>query len=565
MMSRMPLQEGSVNIPSPSKSSSKSPSKSPTKYERNRDHHHQVSSLALETQPTNFSTRRAATLKQDSKYDVRAQNSPNYLARRKALRQGMTTTIAKQQQKEHEQQQHQTQVEYNTPEHREWQRQWSILMTESHIFFDGIDDASIEKVKPSLAQIGSSIELFFGNNVTHVITRRSLEGVNPSDLLAKAKQRSIKIWTYDKLIRFLTNLLGHAPRHSASATTTHSNLSHMLREEKLVGPNDRDPNTKRDDYHYFKGPYLLVWDPTHHYRPFMIKEYARVDDQMSGGWPKFNSTTSGRCPFLEDPPQVVAQRQAYMEEAYVRKTERDRKRKAVAILDKNDGSARKVIVTAQEDQDQITRRMNEKYDEEDMSLQENHSMHTPLLSRAEDSNSGNIRKSVTSDQIKDGRATDQWKHGPMSTMLGRSAASVSHRFQEIVASGVNTSNFTSAVRSVAQSGEPGGAGGNGLNMVLAQVPSREVNNLKKKILDREQQTVTRTMSTPPIVKKEKESEVSKDLKPGFCENCHEKFDSFDSHVESKKHRRFANDSKQFAKLDQLLSGLQRPLKNTRYV
>lgn len=396
-------------------------------------------------------------------------------------------------------------------------------MAESHIFFDGIDEASIEKVKPSLMRVGATIELFYGNKVTHVITRRPLDGTL-SDLLVKAKQRGIKVWSYDKLNRFMFNLLGPVK----TSTTAAPRLSHLLREEKLVGPTDRDPHTRREDYHYFAGPYVMVWDPTHHYRPYMIKEYPRLDDPNAGDWPRFKSSSFGRCPFVEDPPRAAQDRQFHVEEAYQRKVDRERKRKA-AILDETENSTRKVVVT-----------------EESMG---------PVVGSAVNS-------------LEDAMRPHSDVFRPGQRPLMRSAASISHRFHEIVASGVNMSNYTSAVRSVALSGDHGGIGGNGLNPVLAQVPSREVNNLKRKVLDREKavarvtvkQQQQRQQQQQASATEKKESSASKDLKPGFCENCEEKFEDFAEHIESKKHRKFASDGRQFAKLDLLLSGLQRPLK-----
>lgn len=366
-------------------------------------------------------------------------------------------------------------------------------MSDSHIFFDGIDDASIEKVKPSLGKIGTSIETFFGTQVSHVVTRRAVEAEYPTtDLISKAKSLDIKIWSYDKLIRFLTNLLGHTPRPSMPYG---QNLSRMLREEKLVGPNDRDPRTKRDDYHYFVGPYVLVWDPTYHYRSFMIKEYSKPEEATEGDWPRLRNSTFGRSPFVDS--------------------------------------------RRGDDRVALGKRQKDDQDEE-------------------------YKRKVC---IREGADHAE----PIAEIVAPVVAApvpvfVNNRFQEIVASGVNMSNMTSAVQSVARSNAE--RGGNGLNPVLAQVPSREINKLKKQVFAKER--IVEKRLEPDVTQKFNDSEQPRELKKekllkesraGFCENCHEEFDNFEVHIESKKHRRYASELKHFATLDEFLTRLQRKPKD----
>ena len=406
---------------------------------------------------------------------------------------------------------------------REWQRQWKLIMAESHVFFDGIDDASIDKVKPLLSKIGTNVELFFGSKVSHVVTRRPVDAnYPPSDLLSKAKQLAIKIWSYDKLVRFLTNLLGQAPRNPADGQ--HTNLSRMLREEKLVGPNDRDPHTKREDYHYFKGPYLLVWDPTYHYRPFMAKEYPKVDDTSEGDWPRFKTSSSGRCPFLADSPRMIAERRAL---------EGVRRKRRSPLIDES--TPNKVVILEHEG--------------------------AAVAMTPERSLTTAVEEAMTP-------ATPATPVTPDIVLR--------HRFSETIASGVNMSTMTSAVQSVAKSGTDNQSGqlGNGLNPVLAQVPSREISKLKTKILTREAKLFmpkpmvaladakgSNTPATGSTPSKSQQTTpraaTSKELRPGFCENCHEQFDNFNTHIESKKHRRYAQEVKHFTKLDELLDKLQR--------
>lgn len=422
-------------------------------------------------------------------------------------------------------------------------------MTEARFFFEDTDEASIDRVRPSLETLGATIEPFFDNTVNYVITKKTVgSDMSTSKLLLKAQQRSIKIWTYEKLNRFLTNLLGHSPIAQTSNRYTGYDLSHMLQNEKVLGPYDRDMNARRDDYHYFEGPYLLVWDLKHTYRPLMVKEYASVSDPNKGDWPRLRTSFCGRSPFVED-PLGLADRLLYMEEMGKKKAERERKRKATLL---DESSSKKLIVAT----DGGSIRQTSVIVEEEIS---------------------NKNSDSSNDMVK----TPYYKQ-KLTENSGNSATPNSGRFQEIIASGVNMSNATSAVRSVAlQSNEPGYGGnmGNGLNQIRAQVPSREVINLKKKVLDREaigritRPSPSNSKSASSVHLKSKPAPQSastaqsrkkptpKEDRSGYCENCQEQFESFEDHIVSKKHRKYATNSSNFTALDNLLSQLERPLKS----
>jgi hypothetical protein len=184
-------------------------------------------------------------------------------------------------------------VRMGPQELREWQRQWKRILAKATLYFDCVDNQSIARVQPTLRKFGSTIDRFFSVKVTHVVTTRALEGkYPPGDVLQKAFAENMKIWTYDKLLRFLGYML---QKPSTQQSQQHQDkLEVMLRQEKVLGPNDRDPTARREDYHYFKGPYLLVWDPSTNYRPLMHKEYEK------DGAPRLHLSSSSKCPFQED-------------------------------------------------------------------------------------------------------------------------------------------------------------------------------------------------------------------------------------------------------------------------
>lgn len=84
-------------------------------------------------------------------------------------------------------------------------------------------------------------------------------------------------------------------------------------------------------------------------------------------------------------------------------------------------------------------------------------------------------------------------------------------------------------------------GGNGLGPMTA-APLRNLTNLKRRIIRRKQQQQPKP--------REREHH------PGYCENCRIKYDNFDDHITSTRHRRFANDRRNFEDIDMLIATLQ---------
>ena len=56
---------------------------------------------------------------------------------------------------------------------------------------------------------------------------------------------------------------------------------------------------------------------------------------------------------------------------------------------------------------------------------------------------------------------------------------------------------------------------------------------------------------PPVPKPAREK------RPGHCENCRCRFEDFDEHVQSRRHRKFALDESNFVQLDELIQRVQR--------
>ena len=47
----------------------------------------------------------------------------------------------------------------------------------------------------------------------------------------------------------------------------------------------------------------------------------------------------------------------------------------------------------------------------------------------------------------------------------------------------------------------------------------------------------------------------RDLKPGYCENCRVKYNYFEDHISSNRHRNFACDDRHFKDIDRLIATL----------
>ncbi|KAK5278747.1 Cdc7p-Dbf4p kinase complex regulatory subunit [Cryomyces antarcticus] len=75
----------------------------------------------------------------------------------------------------------------------------------------------------------------------------------------------------------------------------------------------------------------------------------------------------------------------------------------------------------------------------------------------------------------------------------------------------------------------------------------------------EEEDGQRPLKRSVIIRKKKVGE--KELKPGYCENCRDKFEDFSEHILSRKHRKFALTPDNWKELDELLVQLDRPRKD----
>ncbi|KAL1954191.1 hypothetical protein VTO42DRAFT_1547 [Malbranchea cinnamomea] len=502
---------------------------------------------------------------------------------------------------------------------RLWQKYYRKVFPSFVFYFENIPDDTRYKFSRQIAALGAREEKFFSKDVTHVITTRPIpppdieppqrtstaqtslpfrhqnvngpvETVNPSlldktmpsrtrtrtledrqdlDILYRARKMGIKIWSLEKLHRVVstindtdfTSQHGHNSRNSVSTHMrgrAENDLSLALQNEKLHGYADRD--TFRDIVP-FKGPFIYVHDMDEKTRPVIVREYPKVAKRQDGIWPQFRSSRFGKCPFLID------------EES--KKEEREKK-----SAPQPKPPAHTVAVSKAPSPPQ---RKAKDVDYERMPREQPSAV--PAY--------GNMVV------LKDTRPQQ------LSTMNITQALKNNHWPKVPAASGIQPSNITSAIRSQMVSSTAAVPGAKAST-------SKEVHELKRKVLEKgngivpvtgtsssfrptDANMASRPTRTPvpraaktkaqgclvPIREEIKEeltgsvtlaqgsrrmpenlkqtSEKKREPKPGYCENCREKYDDFDEHITTRKHRKFALNPANWVELDKLLALLARPL------
>lgn len=126
------------------------------------------------------------------------------------------------------------------------------------------------------------------------------------DILVRGREMGMKIWAAEKLQRILGSILDDAGthgHHTRGSTHTHraqhEDLGQVLKNEKLGATSERDQPFL--SMVTFKGPFIYIHDMEEKYRPTMFRDYPKVARRSDGEWPQFRSASIGKCPFVEDP------------------------------------------------------------------------------------------------------------------------------------------------------------------------------------------------------------------------------------------------------------------------
>ena len=384
------------------------------------------------------------------------------------------------------------------------------------------------------------------------------------DILSRAKEMGMKLWALEKLQRILTTMFDtdtglHQPgldTRSNVVITNKVDLSALLQNERLTGPSDRDPAVGTTEHIPFRGPYIYVHDMDEKTKPIMVREYPKVSHREDGEWPQFRSTGNGKCPFVED--LSCSKHEMAKERARERQilAKRERREK-----ESQDAARTRAAVTAD-----ATEPQPHKQERAGRPLSESQ-LQIIKTSKPEESAANGL--------FEPPRIIPAKRGSPGKALKG--FAAVFRRpslFAEPVASGVQPSNITSAIRSQmisSTAAAPGAKAGT----------SKEVHELKRKVLEKNTGPSINGLSQPsrmadatagisgtrniPTVQAAKRKAQEKKLgyieedvtpsedetnartldqarrstaarskklekrapKPGYCENCQEKFEDFD--------------------------------------
>jgi len=376
----------------------------------------------------------------------------------------------------------------------------------------------------------------------------------------------MKIWALEKLQRMMTTMLdtdiglqtahGHNTRSNAAQSTIgtasrsarEADLSALLRNERINGPSDRDPTVATKDMILFKGPFIYIHDIDEKQKPIMVREYAKVSNKEQGDWPQFRSVANGKCPFV---PEVDYGR---------REAERDMIRQQRQYEKERSAAPRTRAAAAVEARMQPPTASNKR-----------------ALSETENAANRNFVSAFTKQQnsfsqpqnLSQSLDEEPSSKGPQNAFVSR--AGVGRLFGgEPVASGLQQSNITSAIRSQmisSTAAAPGAKAGT----------SKEVYGLQRKVLEKnsgpaslgltsshrmtdlsvaakeetshriskrkvqaslnlieedtwnneKEDTARRAEGTRVVKALPKRKATKRDPKPGYCENCMDKFDDFE--------------------------------------
>lgn len=415
---------------------------------------------------------------------------------------------------------------------KSWQSSWRKIMRESIVYFDtqGCESNNqtqyqeAKRAQRALKLVGCTIVPFYDRDVTIIVSRRpfSSSKVYPAtDIFRDAVALKIKIWDYDKVFRFLKNL----GVSDSVGQERSENLSNLLREEKVFGSTDKDPNARRDDLYYLEKNFVYVYDLSQAVRPIVVREW------LTDNYPAFHLTFDGKCPFIPDNSDNLERKK-------LRRLQKFEATKEYREL------LKKVSYVSTNNSHRLLWKSNYTANGTSTDSGSLERVSTDVDSLANDTVVENNSPGARDEEVE-----NMCEFKPPVSLTRNSSviqpANVTSKFYDVAASGYNGASnamqfsMDSTLNSVALHQ----AQGNGLGPTVLQVPSRNINNLKRRIFMKKQ-----FQNSEPH---QKEIE----MKPGYCENCRVKYDHFDDHIMSNRHRNFACNDSNFRDIDALIETL----------
>lgn len=173
--------------------------------------------------------------------------------------------------------------------------------------------------------------------------------VNSADVLCKAREMGIKIWPLEKFERMMRTIfdadyadsddrqVSRKGPGTLKGQSQQDDLSKLLHNEKAV---ERPP---WDSIISFKGAYIYIHDIEEKTRPVMVRDYPKPSSKDEGEWPQFRSVPAPKCPFVQDESQSKKEEHAKEEKralAEKRRAEQQPRTRAASAARETQAEAR---------------------------------------------------------------------------------------------------------------------------------------------------------------------------------------------------------------------------------
>ncbi|KAJ7502751.1 Dfp1/Him1, central region-domain-containing protein [Mycena galericulata] len=447
---------------------------------------------------------------------------------------------------------------------------WKFYFDTGNIHPDNASSVKLAQAKIRL--LGGTIENFFSNNVTHLITDQPTPSEPPpvltankendiprnrlkspiklkgpaaddiaptADLISKAKSfENTKVWSVPKLQSVVDRCLDSVPASTVAASTSappQRTLSTLLQSERLHGTSERDPTQKRHDYKYFgRGTYfMMVEDIREELATVAVQEYAipkgRDAANTRAPWPVLHCHPLARGPFLpfdekEKKRWEKAQRLEVQEADKHQERQQDKMLRVAAMKRKAEA---RLLAGNQSGDLRRSASMNNMHRRAQL-LDEQ--AFVDLDGDGDVADSANVSGCFPGGYT----AASGNSVGITSTTGTTSTAGLSFKASSLPPSLRGRQEVLTSLKVSSTKAKGGDMG------PPVSVPERRP-MLKK----------SRSTNTMRLPKRDEGS------KPGYCECCRMKFDDFTKHIAGRKHRKFAVDDSNFLQLDYILARVKR--------
>lgn len=371
-----------------------------------------------------------------------------------------------------------------------------------------------------------------------------------NDVLHKAREMGKKIWTLEKFQAMLAVLFegvdtdqgryafrpsqARASHYGLSKQSHEPDLHQLLHNERINGPSDRDPAAVTRDLVYFKGPFIYIWDMDEKHKPIMVREYLKVTSKTDGEWPQFRSVANGRCPFIEEielPPERHHAR--LRERCRTRATRRDEampvSKSLTAPSVSNPASHQRPLAEVEAAAAAST-----------ANRMQSAASQTEVLNPAKAALSKQVEmrphQNAFTSRAEPARL---FTAEPLASGLQPSAITSAIRSQMISStSGIHGAKAATSKevhglqRKVLQKANPASHEASSrrpteVSMEVASSRSTNMGRLTSKTLQAHDDESQRTTGGRDRKSRSQALKSKKDLKPGYCENCQDKFRDFD--------------------------------------